>query len=558
MRSPELRVLRQLVEALLFEGLVPSERTAGADGRVRFRLRLGELALVATGRVSGFGRVRLEEDSIRHLQVDGTDAPVDLIALVQALPAEMSVREALAAELAQTIKLCDWNHQHLNPAQSRRTLDHEALESAIDEGHLYHPCFKARLGFTLDDHQAYGPEAANGFQLHWLAVHRSQLRASLPLLEEDFWLCEVGPRTWDQLCTQLHAQDGELRDYSVMPLHPWQWQHLQQQALQPAMARGDLLYLGAAGDQYAANQSLRTLRNLTRPHQAHVKLPLNVINTSAVRALASHSVCSAPAISRWLAKLVRADAYLKRSGLVILKEYAGALYCPASPEEAQALAGQVGAIWRESLQSHLRTGEQAVPMTALMVTEVDGKPFIDGWISRIGVATWVERLIEVAVLPVWHLLAQQGVAVEAHAQNMVLIHRDGWPERVALRDFHESLEYVESYLARPELKPDFVRLNPLYRDAPDDRYYWMASVEALRELVMDTLFVFNLAELSFLLETHYGWPEALFWRQVRQQLDQHARAHKIAPERWAALGIDAPMIRAESLLTKKLSRQPGQ
>src|SRR5690606_7496660 len=180
MRSPELRVRRQLVEALLFEGLVPSEQTAGADGRVRFRLRLGELALVATGRVSGFGRVRLEEDSIRHLQVDGTDAPVDLIALVQALPAEMSVREALAAELAQTIKLCDWNHQHLNPAQSRRTLDHEALESAIDEGHLYHPCFKARLGFTLDDHQAYGPEAANGFQLHWLAVHRSQLRASLP------------------------------------------------------------------------------------------------------------------------------------------------------------------------------------------------------------------------------------------------------------------------------------------------------------------------------------------------------------------------------------------
>src|SRR5690606_13605184 len=112
--------------------------------------------------------------------------------------------------------------------------------------------------------------------------------------------------------------------------------------------------------------------------------------------------------------------------------------------------------------------------------------------------------------------------------------------------------------ARPELQPDFARLNPLYRDAPDDRYYWMANVEALRQLVMDTLYVLNLAELSFLLEAHYGWPEARFWQRVRQQLNQHARAHKIAPQRWAALGADVPLIHAESLLTKKLSGQRDQ
>ncbi|AWI57064.1 IucA/IucC family protein [Sinorhizobium fredii] len=539
------RVLRQLVAALLFEGIVDARESVD-DGLVTFLWSLGGRDFRCRGAIGPFGRIRPAPGSVQ-MQEDGSWREASLAQLVSGLPGSGIARGKLLGELKQTIAFCEWNERHL-PQRPRRTMSFAELEGALGEGHPYHPCYKARTGFSLADHAAYGPETGNAFQLVWLAVARKHLRQVFPGGDEHaFWQAELGDETWSHLQAQLQEFFASFEDFGLVPLHPWQWRELSETPLSGWIAAGEAHCLGPAGDRYTATQSVRSLLNRDRPLAASLKLPLNIVNTSSRRTLEPHSVCTAPVISRWIAEIVASDPALdERYPLTILQEYAGVIADGDGP-----LAGQVAAIWRQSAQATLADDEAAIPFNALMMVETDGRPFADDWIRRFGLMPWVNRLIEVAVLPVWHLLVHHGLAVEAHGQNMLLVHRDGWPVRLILRDFHESIEFSPGFLREPDKGPDFLSLNPLYRDAEPDQFYWTDNLDSLRELVMDTLFVYNLSEISHLLDHCYDLPESLFWQRVEGALASYA-TEQLAAERQALLGHDQPRILTESLMTRKL------
>lgn len=555
MRSPELRLLRRLVEALLFEGLV-SYSTSATGAQRRFSFPLGPDRYTCEGKVGAFGRVRIDAASVKRVDADGAEAGACWQELVRHLPAEAAVKGELMEELANTVRFCAFNQAELPPLPSPwHAQHHEVLDSGIEEGHPYHPCFKARTGFSLEDQRRYGPEAMARFQLVWLAVQRRRLRQALPCGEVSFWRAELGKATWSDLQWRLIAENAAFGEYGLLPVHPWQWARLAGE-LEPALAKRELICLGSLGDTYTPTQSVRTLANATDPSRAQLKLPLAIRITSALRVLSPESVIAAPAISGWLQALVAADAYYtSQFGLSILAEYAGVFYEGAEGE--RRLSGHLAAIWREPVRRYLGPGEAAVPFNALALTESDERPFIHDWVTRYGLERWVRRLIDVCVLPIWHLLCRHGVAVEAHAQNMILVHREGWPERLALRDFHDSVEYAPDFLADSGALPRFEELDRAYAGAPADRYYWMSSVEALRELFMDTVFVFNLSDLSFLLEAHYSFAEGKFWAHVSRSLSSHTRSPWGSPGRSGRLNCQAELVRAESLLTRRLNGGAG-
>lgn len=535
------RVLRQLVAALLFEGVIEATANAGdfrwsLDGR-EFRCR---------GEIEPFGRIRIAEASVEILGQNGLWEAAPLGAIVAALPGTGISHGRLLAELEQTVTLCDWNHRNIS-RRSRRGMSFTAMEGALDEGHPYHPCFKARTGFSLTDHAIYGPETARPFRLGWLAISRKHLNQSLPMPDQAFWLKELGRETFAALQEGLSSLGLDPDGFGLVPLHPWQWKALAESHLTEWIAAGEAYYLGEFGDRYVATQSVRSLLNVDRPLAASIKLPMNIVSTSSRRTLEPHSVCTAPAISAWIDGIVRGDPLFEMEyPLAILQEYAGIIADREGP-----LSGQIGAIWRENAEALLQPGEAIIPFNALMMIEADKKPFADEWIERFGLMPWMNRLLEVAIRPVWHLLVHHGIAVEAHGQNMLLVHRDGWPERLVLRDFHESIEFSPAFLREPEKAPDFLSLNPIYRDAEPDQYYWTDNLDSLRELVMDTLFVFNLSEISHLLDICYGLPEFRFWQRVEVLLDDYAEKHG-AQHRQAQLGHDRPFILTESLITRKL------
>ncbi|MFD1331604.1 IucA/IucC family protein [Methylopila musalis] len=546
MPSPsDERVVRQLAAALLFERIVAARsepadvgggltRHTWSGGGRRFRCLAGE---------GPFGRLRIAEGAVETLEPAGW-APATLDALVDAIPAEDAEREALRGELRQTAALCAWNARNV-ARRMRRGLSFAELESRLDEGHPYHPCFKTRTGFTEADHAAYGPEAGATFRLVWLAVARDRLRQALPEDEAAFLARELGFEAARELTRRRDALGLDAASHGLIPVHPWQWARLKAGECAGLVDSGAIHDLGEAGDRYRATQSVRTLTNVDHPARANVKLSLDMGATSALRTIEPHSVEAAPLLSDWLAGIVADDPALANdSRLSILREYAGMVVDRDGP-----LGGRLAALWRESPAAALAPGEQATPFNALAAREPNGEPFVAAWLGRHSATRWVERLIEVAVVPVWRLLTAHGIATESHGQNMILVHRDGWPERVILRDFHDCVEYVDGFLSRPA--PDFAAVDPAYADAPLNRFFPMDRLEELRALVMDALLAFNLTDLSAQLEAGAGFPEAEFWRRLAARLLAHDVAHGLLDRR-AALGLDAPEVAVERLLARKL------
>lgn len=536
--GPEGRVIRQLVEALLFENIVEPviyetghpPRWSWVMGKNHYRGRAWRL---------GFGRFRLASHQVEYLY-EGNWLPATLERLLYDMPALEKAREGFSFEVIQTLRWCQWNQRHLSTTISRRQMDCMSLDAALDEGHPYHPSFKARIGFNEEDNRRFAPESAAGFKLEFLAVRRERVQQRLPVSPAQFWENELGESGWQALVNRLTVEGLDPEHYALVPLHPWQLTYLTEQGALPQGAK----HLGCAGACYRPTQSLRTLYNLDWPDHANIKLPLNLVNTSSLRTLESHTVCLAPVISAWLKQVVAEDpVFACRYPLQLLGEYAGMTLDNR---------GDVAAIWRESPLTCLRPGEEVVPFNALMMFEKDNLPFIHPWVEEYGLKNWVKQLIAVSVLPVWHMLVHHGIGLEAHGQNMLLVHRDGWPVRLMLRDFHDSVEYVPDFVRQPELLPDFLYHCPSLAQAYANQSYWMETTEWLRELVMDTLFVFNLSEIAWLCQYHYQLPDDEFWRLTCGMLEQYADEHREF-DRLKALNLYADTIYTESLLTRKLA-----
>ncbi len=550
---PEARVIKQLLEALLFEKLVEPSASSSTD---EFFWLMGLREYSVKGHIGAFGRYRL---AIYSLKINGrsVDVSSEWLTIIDDLATTANIKTALTEEFLQTVQLSRWNMQHLPKRLSRRLSRYSALEHQLDEGHPYHPSFKARTGFTESDHRAFGPETGNTFNLYWLAVRHSHFKQTLPIEQTNFWLNELGHAQWSRLSGALNAHEGTWEDYGLLPIHPWQWQQLKEGWLAKYLATKDIIFLGIGSDKYAATQSVRTLLNKDASLHPNIKLPMNMVNTSSHRNLATHSVCLAPSVSQWLENTLIGDAELE--GMSILNEYAGARFADDSLDvKTSPELGQLAVIFRESVELHLKTGEEAVPFNAIMMVENDGLPFITGWVERYGLDAWLAQLIEITVTPIWHLLVKHGIGIEPHGQNMVLVHRDGWPERIIIRDFHESVEYNAAFIRDAKAVPNFAAIEPSLIDAPLDDYYAMSSIELLRELVMDTLFIYNLADVSHLISTFYPLPEHEFWHRVSRKLDDYEKNHPELAERLSLLGYRAPDILTESLMTRKLKASSAE
>lgn len=560
--TPTQRVLRQLLEALLFEGLIPGcQANAQAAGWQWLAFPVGTLQVHCRGRVRGFGRLRLAIETLTFTRSQRPVA-VELAALINELPGSYSLQQVLLEELEATAA----NDERLRNSPQTRRLNHrrsmhgEALDRSIHEGHPYHPCYKSRLGFTADDLMRYSPETSTGFRLHWVAIPRRYLASQLPGSDLAFWQAELGHESAYLLRAAFHRVGIDWQDYGALPVHPWQWLQLRTGPLAAQVDRFDIRALGPLGDRYQPSQSLRSLFNMNQPDKACIKLPLGIQNTSSRRHLEPHSVPSAPAISHWLEEIVISDAQLSQDyPLRLIPEYASLSFV-ANRETRPGqhpLEGELAAIWRSSLGTKLDDDEQAVPLNALFQWQPDGLPFIQPWVEHYGLEPWLSATLTALILPVWHMLAAHGVGLEAHAQNSLLVMREGWPNALLLRDFHDSVEYAPDYLAPDTPEPNLGDRQALYDQAPDDLYYRMAGPEALRELAVDTLFIYNLSELALLLEEAYEFLETQFWALVRKLLNRYEQQHPELEARLARLGWTQPWLKSESLLTQKLQPDTG-
>ena len=508
--------MRQLIESLVYEGAIPSGGVAGDEVAYcweehrRFsydRVRLGPGPVV---RVKP-GDALQEATSPRRFLED----------IGPALAADPDRRRSFGAELVQTILNDSAVRQHWSEAaRPAAGAGYEDLEGLIVDGHRYHPSYKSRLGFNAVDNAEYGPEFGRRLRPVRAAVRRDAVQ----------WSAAPG------------LTPEAVGDHLVVPVHPWQWRRHAATTWAPLLADGTLVPLGTADDEYRPQQSIRSLANVSRPKEPTLKLALSIVNTSTARTLAPHTVTNAPLITGWLEGIVGRDPYLEGElRPVLLGERIGVAHSP-----------ELAAIWRDSLERRLAVGEEAAPFTALTHVDATGEPFIGGWVKDHGVEAWTRRLLEVTVPPVLHVLVAHGIALEAHAQNLILIHENGHPSRLGLRDFHDGVRFSVPGLAEPAARPALQATPADHLRVNRNSYLEAESDEEVRDFLHDCLFFVNLSEVAMFLEDRFDLAEERFWSLARRVVEDHRRRFPELAERAARFDVLAPEVSVEQLTTRRL------
>ncbi|WP_052025802.1 IucA/IucC family protein [Phyllobacterium sp. YR531] len=541
-----------LTERLLREGAVFAHPSAGRWGEVSIQAADRSVIYHAcVKRTVAYDRWLVDEGSVWRLHgLDSSRCDDPLCLLDDLLPlivGDSITHDRFREEIRQTFL----NHTEALADGGARgcslaNLGYDAAEAFLTDGHRYHPSFKSRIGFTPKDNKNYGPEFASVIKPIWLAVHRDLARSSS---------IEV-PNEQDRSLL-LRAETPPLKnDYHILPVHPWQWEREVESAVQREREAGRIILLRESSHCYLAQQSIRTLADQTSSGAPSLKLSLSIRNTSTARTLAPHTVLNAPIVSAWLHNIAVKDSYLSESGTIFLLERMGTTVAlPSEHDPDGRFQGSMGAIWRDPLHRYLwPADEQASPFSMLTHLDAGGYPSIRNWLDTFGVESWTRALLTVSAIPVVHLLTAYGIALESHQQNMVLIHRNGWPLRVALKDFHDGVRFVPKLLRTPAPRlvatpADHARVNP-------NSYVEARDPEDVRDFMFDALFGVNLAELAFFLEKHFAFDERAFWSLVAEIIETHHKSYDIGRKGVAEFGLLSPDVVVEDLARRRLENGP--
>lgn len=432
------------------EALSPGERSISAESRACGRWHF-------QADTNRWGQLLIEVDSLAGPK--GTAEMPEAAEFLLALAPGMGMSDAQLAEhledLYNTLRgdcyLIEV-HQRLNANDAIRLS--EPQRQAVLDGHPKFLFNKGRRGWGVQSLGRYAPEYGHTFQIEWLMVRRKRLRSSRMAIDDDVLLDSVLEESDKRAL--LAARDGkcavlgEKADaYALMPVHPWQWARMLSMLHVGDIGRGDMAWLGAFGDHFVAQQSLRTLTNASRAGRYDLKLPITIMNTSSYRGIPGQYMLAGPAASHWLQARAADDEEFQRAGLEILAEPASAVVehdqygrLEAAPYRFRELCG---VIWREGLTPRINEGEHALLMSELMQCDASGRAWLAAYIEASGIEAeqWLSRMFEATLIPMYHLICRFGVIIIAHGQNLTLILRNGIPHRLALKDFQGDLRLVD-------------------------------------------------------------------------------------------------------------------
>ncbi|WBV24124.1 aerobactin synthase IucC [Pantoea piersonii] len=529
------RVNRDMIAKMLAEleyeqALRAVEKKAG-----RWEIAVGAARWEFTASRSIWGWLHIDAGSLRGGLMDA-DALLRQLAVVLEMSDAQTAEhlEDLYATLRGDLQLLEARHSL--SADDLIDRDPDELQCLLS-GHPKFIFNKGRRGWGLDALRAYAPEYGNRFRLHWIAVRRDKF-----IWRHDE-ACDISALIAsamnDAELTRFHQRwqsAGLDENWIAVPVHPWQWQQKIAIHFLPYLARGEMVELGAFGDHYLAQQSLRTLTNVSRPARFDIKLPLTIYNTSCYRGIPGKYIAAGPLASGWLKTQFAQDKTLRATGAQILAEPAAGYLShegyAALPEAPYRYQEMLGVIWRENPSCYLQPGEQAVLMAALMETDNAGRPLIDAWIKRSGLdaASWLSRMFEAVVIPFYHLMCRYGVALIAHGQNVTLVMKDAIPQRILLKDFQGDMRLVDKDF------PEAASLPAAVKDVTA-----RLSADYLIHDLQTGHFVTVLRFISR-LTLQSGIDEPHFYRLLASTVQQYMAQHPEMAERFAMFDLFRPQI----------------
>ncbi|KAK6540661.1 hypothetical protein TWF694_008054 [Orbilia ellipsospora] len=432
------------------------------------------------------------------------------------------------------------------------------FEQLVMDGHPLTPAAKVRVGMDPKDAARYGPEFGAKFGLRFVAVAKDSAEAedglavlpgmrispvqdsAIDLFQDT--LQEYFPNTISKALNELSEMGKQSNEYALIPVHPHQFENAIPSLHANAITEGTLVLLRTTVPARPL-MSYRTLsvRESGAAKSLHIKTALEVLLTGAIRGVSSTSARNGPRMSRLLSRIISNDLDLRRTDLtgrvIFIPELAIA---GISFKESKRT---VAAILRDDVENGMAHDEIGLPISALFArSPLTGRPILQDLIAELdGKATaWLRAFAEMCIPPLFILLSRYGVALEPHPQNMVLILRNGWPHRFAVRDFGGA-RVLPPRLAEHGLSIDLDANTGLVIDKPDIE----EAAASLRAKIFYPLFGNSFSEIIATLSKGNRGLEKDLWGVVRS----------VAQRTASYIGTDAALKDAHALLEEPWQRK---
>lgn len=355
-------------------------------------------------------------------------------------------------------------------ADSMTNMSGDEVQSYLN-GHPKILLSKGRVGWGVRELQNFAPENAVRVTLHWIAVKKELVESSFDegidakkLLLQSFDKNEI-----ERFNEILKEKNLSFESFYFMPVHPWQWNRFINIQYHASVVTGDIVSLGVLGDDYVPQISIRTLSNRHHPEKLDIKLPLTILNTSAIRGIPARYISVGAKLSRQILALCQEDELLKKYNTDVLVEKAGMsvkheLF--SKIKEAPYRYNEfLGTVWRESMASKQGPGELAVLTGSLFYQDLEGNSLVGAYIKKSGLSKqeWLKEYFTVVILPLYHLQLKYGLGLVSHGQNIILKMKDFRPVSVILKDFQGDLRLAENsvLLEREDFKEIAAKLDKL-------------------------------------------------------------------------------------------------
>lgn len=496
-------------------------------------------------RLMALGHWAIDADSIDCL-AGGVDREVDALRFMtdfkQALGLKPEQLPIYLDEICST--LYSSAYKQLNTTHGSRALIHETdfqvIETSMTEGHPAFVANNGRLGFDGADYRAYAPEAASPFQIVWLAVHRDQaaFHCVPDLSYEQLLREELGEETLARHDALLRDQGLTPADYLVMPAHPWQWANKLSVAFAPYVAQRRIVFLGLSEDRYLAQQSIRTMFNISAPRKRYVKTSLSILNMGFMRGLSPYYMSGTPAINQWIKELLDRDEALRATGFTMLREVASMgfrnHYYEAAIETDTPYKKMFSALWRENPLPLLKEGERLMTMASLLHVDRDGEALLPALIEASGLSAkaWLQRYLRAYLTPLIHCFYTHDLVFMPHGENLILVMRGHVPVRVLMKDIAEEAAIFDTSAQLPE------NVRRLVMDFPDDLKTLAVFID-----IFDGFFRY----MNQILVEHEVCSEEDFWGEVAANIRDYQAEHPRHREKYARYDLFAPTFRQSCL-----------
>lgn len=401
------------------------------------------------------------------------------------------------------------------------------FESWASKGHPYHPCHKTKLGFSKDDYIKYSPEFHQDIHIPLAAVKKRimHVESSESNFDYNHWFSTEYPEQWSEFQKKINSMQLIVDEYHPIFIHAWQYENIVKSLFHTLIENKQLILLRGLGIITKASLSFRTLMLKDNPKQAHIKIPVAVHSTSALRIINPASIENGPKLTKIFKQILNMQNTFSQYIKFAYDDHALRII-DNNIEATKHLA----IIYRRNPVSLVSKNQIPIVVAALcQQSPINQLPlFIEIMHLAVGdtlvaAIQYFDKYCHIVLRAYLDLFLIYGIALEGHQQNTIAVFDKYDPVYMIARDFGALRIHA----------PTFQKQGFDFKPFPNSSII-TDNISHVTSKFLDTVIQYHLGSIILLLADYYEVSENIFWKIIKNHIEKTFEnlKDKVNPEYW--------------------------